>query len=1158
MRGGVILFRGTGADARRYVEADRARADDYYLGADASVAQFVALDGNGNVTVELSLDPKAYAAWVDWVHPVTGESMGKPRLAGEGRRGSPRFAEMVVNTPKSLSIAAALHPEVSDALDAAQQDAAAAMGRWLAQHSVTRVGPRGRQEVVHVEAMQTVAVTHRTSRAGDPHRHIHFQIGTRVWAAGAWRALDTAALFKQQGAIRALGTAVIAAHPDLANVLDRHGLTLDPLTGEVAELEPFNAVMSKRGEQVRGHLERFEAEWDAAHPGQTMGPVVSARLTARAWAHERPAKKPTALGEETAWQAELRDAGYDPITLRRPQHAAPVSLDDLSVQTIATRALDRCAGGASAWTRHTITEHITRIITGYGITATPDEVTGLIEMATRLAVEDCLSVLPPGTAAPEHVAHLTSLQVVRAETTLRDLLTNSASGHEHAPPDVGDVARAHGLDAGQERAAAAVASADPLVIVEGAAGAGKTTMLAVAIDVAREHGRGARLVAPTLRAAQVARDELGIPADSVAALVYAHGWRWNDDGVWTRLQPGDLDPDTGYVYHSPPNAARLRQGERVIVDEAGMLDQDTAIALFTIAAEAQATVALVGDRAQLAAVGRGGVLDIAADICGPTFDMDQVHRFTDPAYADLTLQMRDGGNPGEVFDQLAAFGLIQLHDDEQEVRARIATHHDDDVAVTVASNEQARTLNAAIRDKRTARGEVDDTRTVLGSDGLPIGRGDSIQTRRNDTDLGVANRQNWLVQHVDDDGALSVREISSGRKQWRTVRLPAGYVAQHTHLSYAATAYGVQGATMVRSHTILTDATSAATVYVGMTRGRDHNLLHMVADDLADARDQFITAMERDRADRGLDDARRRATQEVAGLVDHSPVELVYEEITALTKLARDAEQQARQWAQIAARLEAQTRNHAAEDAQMAAVVDQAREWAQQTRAAIRAPILAAAEADGRDYADATALEADAADREQTAPRLAASRARRARRGATEQARHTRARLDDRWGSIPMSGKSIQAWAAQVADRATDNAPTVVQATNAVAEAEHQQHKMTNQHHSQRRTLLEEIFGAEHVQRDPVRYEHRNPQRDAKHWAAVAQGAYDEIAHLRALSPQQASQRIKTKRAAADVARKAREPKAAVRTTRVRETVQDGYENQRRREPGRDDPARGL
>lgn len=37
MQGGVIPFRGTGADALRYVESDRSRADDYYLGAKATV-----------------------------------------------------------------------------------------------------------------------------------------------------------------------------------------------------------------------------------------------------------------------------------------------------------------------------------------------------------------------------------------------------------------------------------------------------------------------------------------------------------------------------------------------------------------------------------------------------------------------------------------------------------------------------------------------------------------------------------------------------------------------------------------------------------------------------------------------------------------------------------------------------------------------------------------------------------------------------------------------------------------------------------------------------------------------------------------------------------------------------------------------------------------
>ncbi|MEO7624651.1 MAG: MobF family relaxase, partial [Nocardioides sp.] len=495
---------------------------------------------------------------------------------------------MVVNTPKSLSIAAALHPDVSDALDTAQGDAVAEIRRFLALHSVTRVGPRGRQEVVPVERLQTVAVVHKTSRAGDPHRHVHFQIGTRVWAAGKWRGLDTAALFKQQGAIRALGTAVLAAHPELAQVLDRHGLTQDPVTGEVAELESFNALMSKRGAQVEKNLAEIEASWDEAHPGQDPGPVVHARMTAAAWAQGRPQKRPTSLAHEDGWRDELAEAGYDSevfMQRRLPAHP-PIDVDDLKIQTIASRALDRCAAAASTWTRHTVAEKVTRIVTEQGVRAAPAELRDLVTLATDLAVGDCLSVLPPGTAQPEHVAHLTSLQVIAAEMRLRDLLTTRASTSETAQvPNVEALAAVRGLDPGQARAAAALASTDPLVVVEGAAGAGKTTMLAFAIGAAAAEGRATRVVTPTKKAADVVVRELGVPAESVAKLLHAHGWRWNSDGVWTRLAVGDRDTETGKTYGGPPVWARLARGERIVVDEAGMLDQDSAIALFTLAGD---------------------------------------------------------------------------------------------------------------------------------------------------------------------------------------------------------------------------------------------------------------------------------------------------------------------------------------------------------------------------------------------------------------------------------------------------------------------------------------------------------------------------------------------------------------------------------------------
>jgi hypothetical protein len=814
VRGGVILFRGSGAEARRYVESDRSRADDYYLEAGAALAEFSVVNGAGEVVGEVGLTPDEYAQWVDWTNPLTGGSMGTPRQAGNGRQGSPRFAEMVVNTPKSLSIAAALHPEVSAALDVAQADAVAEIRRWLGLHSVTRVGPRGRQEVVPVEQLETVSVVHRTSRAGDPHRHVHFQIGARVWAAGVWRGLDTGALFKQQGAIRTLGTAVIAAHPQLAQVLDAHGLTLDPVTGEVAELERYNRVMSKRAEQVTRDLASFEADWRAKHPGQEPGPVVRSRLEAMAWDHERPAKKPSRLGSEAGWRRELEAAGYTPNP-KRVAARVPMALDDLSVQQVALRALDRCAAAASTWTVHTVQEHVTRIITEAGVCATPEALRDMVAMTTRLAVEDCLSVLPLDSVQPDHVAHLTSVHVVAVETRLRDILAATATRDVHPVMEVTRSAGKWNLDPEQAQAAAAIAGIDPLVVVEGAAGAGKTTMLGAAIEVAAGQGRKTRVVTPTKKAADVAAQELGVSTDSVAKLVHEHGWRWNADGVWTRLAVGDTDPENGSTYSGPSVTARLTRGERIVVDEAGMLDQDTALALLTVADEHGATLALVGDRAQLSAVGRGGVLDIAAQLAGRTYDMTTVHRFTDPEYAELTVQMRRGVHPALLFDRIHALGLVVLHDSDEAVQESIAGDARDGDAITTATNDEARELNARIRDQRVQMGMVENTRTTIGSDGLSIGRGDVIQTRQNNADLQVSNRQTWTVQAIGQDGTVWAKENATGRKQQHTVRLPAEYASQYTHLAYASTAYGVQGATVPESHTVLTDALDAAGVYVG-------------------------------------------------------------------------------------------------------------------------------------------------------------------------------------------------------------------------------------------------------------------------------------------------------------------------------------------------------
>jgi len=283
-----------------------------------------------------------------------------------------------------------------------------------------------------------------------------------------------------------------------------------------------------------------------------------------------------------------------------------------------------------------------------------------------------------------------------------------------------------------------------------------------------------------------------------------------------------------------------------------MLDQDTARALLTVADETGARVAFIGDRNQLPAVGRGGVLDHAIAWAHPTavVSLERVHRFADPDYAELSLRMRKGEDPANVFDQLHRRGQIVIHPSDVERTAVLAEIGAAGDLVIADSREQVAELNAAIRDQRS--GEQDRGTTTTAS-GERLGVGDRVATRRNDPDLQVANRQTWTIADISNDGRLILR----GRGREREV--PAEYAAQYVELAYATTVHGAQGDTVDRAHVALSETTGAAAAYVAMTRGRVSNTAHLVAESVDDARQQWADAFSRDRADLGPANARRQA-----------------------------------------------------------------------------------------------------------------------------------------------------------------------------------------------------------------------------------------------------------------------------------------------------------
>ncbi len=841
MHGGVKFYNGGAKAARQYVEQDCARYDDrYYLREGDGIAMPVVAQARGDgsdrevdVSKKEDMDGETYEGWVAGMVVETGQPKGRLRKDPDALR----FVEVVINGPKTWSLAAALNPEVSAALDAAQERAAVQIIKYLGEHATTRVGPRGRQVQVPVEQLEAAVIRHYTSRAGDPHRHLHLQINARVFANGVWRGLHSVGVRDMIEAVNGIGHAAVATDPEFRAALARAGFTMDPQTGEIRELAPFVGAFSARAAQIRDNIEHYEVEWRAEHPGEEPGPRLREAWDRRAWAEARPDKVVPKNGAEVIarWNEELRALGFidptGPVPLMSP------SVADLDREIAVDLVLSRLGAKRSAWNAADIRGQVEAQITQTGLVADAAVRIGLAEDLTARAVALC-SPLLLRPDLPEHVRSLTSPAVLAVETELLERLLRRAT-----PADPARVHRATltRLSAEQARVVAALTGRGALIVIEGAAGAGKTTTL----DAAQTHlvMRGHRLlvVTPTLKAAEVAARETGAEGHSAAWLIHQHGWRRDNDGHRTR-QPSE-----------PVPAARLRRGDLLVVDEAGMVDQDTALALLTIADEAGARIAFIGDRHQLAAVGRGGVLDHAIAWAHPSavIPMSQVRRFTDPEYAKLSLQMREGRDADSVFDRLVQRGQVVIHASEAERTAALADLGAAGALVVADTREQVAALNIAIR--RRLRGDGQEGVTTQRGD--VIGLGDRIATRRNDPDLGVTNRQTWTVDGVGDDGSLIVHAPGTRRDR----ELPAAYVNEHVELAYATTIHGTQGETVDHAHLAIGDATGAASAYVAMTRGRQTNGAHLVAGSVDDARRQWVEVFGRDRADLGPAHARRQA-----------------------------------------------------------------------------------------------------------------------------------------------------------------------------------------------------------------------------------------------------------------------------------------------------------
>src|SRR5215218_6339261 len=424
MHGGMKVYAGSPAAARQYLEAGCGRADDYYLAEGTGFARrFTATEGGVRELPPLTGD--TYETWVAGHDPASGEPRGQLRTDEH----AVRFVEVVVNGPKTWSLAAALHPDIAAAYEAAQDRAAEQIIAWLAEHATTRVGPRGGQVQVPLEVLEAVTVRHYTSRAGDPHRHLHLQLNARVFAAEQWRGLHTVGVRDFLAAINGIGHAAVACDPRFRTALAAHGYTVDA-TGEILELTEYVGPFSARAAQIGRNLDRYERDWMAAHPGESPGPALRRAWDARAWADGRPDKVTPRSGADLTvrWRGELAALGYrDPD---RPVELRSTPVGALDRDGAADRMLTRLAAGRSAWNAADLRGEAERLIAASGIVADAAVRSELAEDLTARALARCVPLLPRA-GMPEHVRAWTSPVVLDVEADLTTRL--AARGAREAP-----------------------------------------------------------------------------------------------------------------------------------------------------------------------------------------------------------------------------------------------------------------------------------------------------------------------------------------------------------------------------------------------------------------------------------------------------------------------------------------------------------------------------------------------------------------------------------------------------------------------------------------------------------------------------------------------------------------------------------------------------
>ncbi|HZT04547.1 MAG TPA: AAA family ATPase [Steroidobacteraceae bacterium] len=420
--------------------------------------------------------------------------------------------------------------------------------------------------------------------------------------------------------------------------------------------------------------------------------------------------------------------------------------------------------------------------------------------------------LTAGNVLGTNDGKLTTSEIKQEVATLDGRFASlAARAHGSLDQRASNVDESRHLTGDQQRAREAILSGRGLVVIEGFAGSGKSTLVnQVRADL---HANGYQVLgaAPTGKAADGLQASSGIESSTIASLL------------------GQLE--------RAENPLRLSEHTVLVIDEAAMARLDDISRLSAHVERAGGLLSMIGDSRQLAAVGHGGGLELAKQHAGSTV-LDTIWRQSEGWQREATRAFGEG-RAADAIQAYADHGAIHWSASIGSARADLiidyiraidAGRSAGNMLAMAYRNEDVDKLNRGIREELKTRGMLrgEHTYRLTQRDGklkdIELAQGDRVVLERNQKRLGISEE--------DVKNGMFGTVIHAGKDHF-TVRLDKGSIVNidpnkygHVSHGYASTVHKAQGATIEKTFELASRGMGSNLTYVAMSRHKEETTLY--------------------------------------------------------------------------------------------------------------------------------------------------------------------------------------------------------------------------------------------------------------------------------------------------------------------------------------------